>query len=286
MELRETTYSTADGVATITLSRPEAMNALTARMGEELVSCLQKADGDDAIRVVIVTGAGEKAYCAGADISGGESGFVGEDTAEKVRIADFRDGGGQITLAIHRMRKPVIAAINGHAVGIGITMTLAMDMRVIADDAKVGFVFTRRGICPEAASSYFLPRIVGIAKATELVYTGRVFLAAEEKDSGLFNYVVPRDQVLAKAQELAREIADNTSAVSVALSRAMLWHGLALDDPETAHLIESKAVLWTSSNADAAEGVMSFLEKRKPQFTLSAARDMPDFYPWWTEPKT
>lgn len=285
MELKETKYCVADGIATITLHRPEAMNALTARMGGELVQCLGQADADDAVRAVIVTGAGEKAFCAGADISGGESGFVGEGTADRVRLADYRDGGGQITLAAHRMRKPLIAAINGHAVGIGITMTLAMDIRVVAEDAKIGFVFARRGIVPEAASSYFLPRIVGISKAAELCYTGRVFLAAEEKDSGLFNYVVPRDQVLAKARELALEIAENTSAVSVALSKAMLWHGLALDDPESAHLIDSKCVLWTSSNADAAEGVMSFLEKRKPNFTLSAARDMPEFYPWWNEPK-
>lgn len=286
MELQETMYSAADGVATITLHRPDAMNALTGRMGLELVECLQAADGDDAVRVVVVTGSGNRAFCAGADISGGESGFVGEGTAERVRIADYRDGGGQITLAIHRMRKPVIAAINGHAVGIGITMTLAMDIRVVAEDAKIGFVFARRGIVPEAASSYFLPRIVGISKAAELCYTGRVFEAAAEKDSGLFNYVVPRDQVLAKAYELAAEITENTSGVSIALSRAMLWHGLALDDPESAHLIDSKCVLWTTSNADAVEGVTSFLEKRKPDFTLSPSRDMPDFYPWWTEPKT
>ncbi len=285
MELKETRYEVVDQIATITLNRPEAMNALTARMGHELVSNLERADGDDDVRVVIVTGEGEKAYCAGADISGGESGFVGEGTAERVRLGDYRDGGGQITLAIHRMRKPVIAAINGHAVGIGITMTLAMDMRVVADDAKIGFVFARRGIVPEAASSFFLTRIVGISKAAELCYTGRVFPATAEKDSGLFNYVVPRSEVLAKANELAREIAENTSGVSIALSRAMLWHGLAVDDPETAHLIDSKCVLWTSSNADAAEGVMSFLEKRKPEFKLSPSRDMPEFYPWWVAPK-
>jgi enoyl-CoA hydratase/carnithine racemase len=285
MELKETTYEVSNRIATITLNRPEAMNALTAQMGMELVDSLRKADSDDDVRVVIVTGAGEKAYCAGADISGGESGFVGEGTAERVRLDDYRDGGGQITLALHRMRKPVIAAINGHAVGIGITMTLAMDIRVVADDAKIGFVFARRGIVPEAASSYFLPRIVGIAKAAEFCYTGRVFLAAAEKDSGLFNYVVAHDEVLAKAQELAREIADNTSGVSIALSKAMLWHGLALDDPETAHLIDSKCVLWTSSNVDAVEGVTSFLEKRKPDFKLSPSQDMPEFYPWWNETK-
>jgi len=285
MQLNETIYSVSNRVATITLNRPEAMNALTARMGLELVHCLTEADADDAVRAVVVTGSGDKAYCAGADISGGESGFVGEGTAERVRLADYRDGGGQITLALHRMRKPVIAAINGHAVGIGITMTLAMDIRIVAEDAKIGFVFARRGIVPEAASSYFLPRIVGISKAAELCYTGRVFPAVAEKDSGLFNYVVPRDQVLAKAYELAAEIAENTSGVSVALSKAMLWHGLALDDPESAHLIDSKCVLWTTSNADAVEGVTSFLEKRKPNFTMSPTTDMPDFYPWWTQPK-
>jgi enoyl-CoA hydratase/carnithine racemase len=188
-------------------------------------------------------------------------------------------------LAIFGCRKPVIAAINGAAVGVGITMTLPMDIRVVAEDAKVGFVFARRGIVPEACSSWFLPRIVGISKAAELCYTGRVFVARDEEASGLFSYVVARDQVLAKAMEIAREIADNSSAVSVALSKALLWHGLGEDDPQSAHLIDSKCIHWTGAQADCYEGVQSFLEKRKPEFKMSAWTDLPDFYPWWKEPK-
>jgi enoyl-CoA hydratase/carnithine racemase len=285
MDLKHTQFAVQDGIATITLHRPQAMNAFTTRMLEEMLWAIERCDRDDAVRVVIVTGSGDKAFCAGADISAGESAFVSDGERKAPSIADHRDGGGMLTLAIHRCRKPVIGAINGHAVGVGITMTLPMDVRVVAEDAKIGFVFTRRGIVPEACSSWFLPRIVGISKATELCYTGRVFRAADERDSGLFNYVVPRDQVLAKATEIAREIADNTSAVSVALAKALLWHGLGEDDPQSAHLIDSKCIYWTSAREDAAEGVTSFFEKRAPKFTMSATSDMPDFYPWWKEPK-
>ncbi|HVU03457.1 MAG TPA: crotonase/enoyl-CoA hydratase family protein [Polyangiaceae bacterium] len=269
-----------DRVATITLNRPERLNAYTGTMRDELVDVFGAVDRDDSVRAVVVTGEG-RAFCAGADLGSGGDTFNHPES----RVADYRDGGGRVTLAIHRMRKPVIAAINGPAVGVGITMTLPMDMRVVAEDAKIGFVFARRGIVPEAASSWFLPRIVGIAKATELVYTGRVFRAAEERDSGLFNYVLPTDQVLPKATALAREIADNTSATSVALSKALLWHGLSDPDPQTAHLRDSKCIYWAGMQQDAVEGITSFLEKREPKFSMSATTDMPDFYPWWVEPK-
>jgi len=281
MELTETRYKIDNGVATITLHRPDRMNAFTPTIRKELIELFAEADRDDAVRVVVVTGSGSE-FCAGADLSAGGSTF---DRSKKTAISEHRDGGGQVTLAIFRCRKPVIGAINGHAVGVGITMTLAMDMRIAAEDAKIGFVFTRRGVLPEACSSWFLPRIVGIAKATELVYTGRIFRALEEVNSGLFNYVVPRDRVLAKAMEIAREIADNTSAVSVALSKALLWHGLAEDDPQSAHLVDSRCFYWMGKQKDANEGVQSFLEKRPPKFTMSASTDMPDFYPWWKEPK-
>jgi len=257
------------------------MNAFTPTIRKELIELFAEADRDDAVRVVVVTGAGS-AFCAGADLSAGGSTF---DRSKKTAISEHRDGGGQVTLAIFRCRKPVIAAINGHAVGLGITMTLAMDMRIVAEDAKIGFVFARRGVVLEACSSWFLPRIVGIAKATELVYTGRIFRALEEVNSGLFNYVVPRDKVLAKAMEIAKEIADNTSAVSVALSKALLWHGLAEDDPQSAHLVDSRCFYWAGKQKDANEGVQSFLEKRPPKFTMRVSTDMPDFYPWWKEPK-
>jgi len=281
MELTQTQYEIDGGIAKITLHRPHRMNAFTHVMRNELMALLEEADLDDAVRVVVVTGAG-KAFCAGSDLSGGSSTF---DRSQDTRIRDHRDGGGQVALAIFNCRKPVIAAINGHAVGIGITMTLPMDMRVAAEDAKIGFVFAKRGVVMEACSSWFLPRIVGISKATELAYTGRVFRAAEEAGSGLFNYVVPKDRVLKKAMDLAGEIVSNTSAVSVALNKALLWHGLGENDPQSAHLVDSRCFYWAGKQKDAREGILSFLEKRQPNFTMSPSKDMPDFYPWWKEPK-
>ncbi|RMF20925.1 MAG: enoyl-CoA hydratase [Deltaproteobacteria bacterium] len=284
MELRETKYAVENGVAVVTLSRPERMNAFTTRMMEELVELFARASEDDAVRAVVVTGDG-RAFCAGADLGAGGATFDAEARGHEVGLSEHRDGGGRVALAAFACRKPVIAAINGAAVGVGITMTLAMDMRVAAEDAKIGFVFSRRGIVPEACSSWFLPRIVGIGKALEWCTTGRVFRAREEAASGLFNYVVPAAEVLEKAMSIAREIADNTSAVSVALGKALLWHCLGEDDPQSAHLIDSKCIYWAGRQADAYEGVQSFLEKRPARFTMSAARDMPDFYPWWKEPK-
>lgn len=285
MDLTQTRYEVSGGVATVTLHRPDKMNAFTPTMRKELIEIFTEADHDDGVRVVVVTGAGT-AFCAGADISSGGSTFDRSiQEGREISANEHRDGGGQISLAVFSCRKPVIAAINGHAVGVGITMTLAMDIRIVSKDAKVGFVFTRRGVVPEACSSWFLPRIVGISKATELVYTGRVFRAAEEEASGLFNYVLPRDEVLPKAMAIAMEIAENTSAVSVALSKALLWHGLMEHDPQSVHLIDSRCFYWVGRQKDAFEGVQSFLDKRAPNFTMSASADMPDFYPWWKEPK-
>ena len=254
-------------------------------MRKELIALFKEADQDDSVRVVVVTGAG-KAFCAGADLSSGGSAF--DQTVQggqEVSINDHRDGAGQIALAIFRCRKPVIAAINGHAVGAGITMTLAMDIRVVSEDAKIGFVFTRRGVVPEACSSWFLPRIVGISKAAEWVYSGRVFRAAEEANSSLFSYIVPKEKVFEKAMTIAREIAENTSAVSVALSKALLWHGLVEDHPQAVHLADSRCFFWSGLQKDAFEGVQSFLEKRPPNFTMKVSKDMPEFYPWWKEPE-
>ena len=285
MDLTQTRYELESGVAIVTLHRSSKMNALTGTMREELIKIFEAADRDDMVRVVVVTGSGE-AFCAGADLAHGGSTFDQyKKDGREVKISEHRDGGGQISLAIFNCRKPVIAAINGHAVGVGITMTLPMDIRIVAENAKIGFVFARRGVVPEACSSWFLPRIVGISKATELIYTGRVFRAEEEANSGLFNYVVPRDEVLPKAMTIAKEITDSTSAVSVALSKALLWHGLAEDDPQSVHLIDSRCFFWAGRQKDAYEGVQSFLDKRPPQFTMSASADMPDFYPWWKEPK-
>jgi enoyl-CoA hydratase/carnithine racemase len=285
MELKETRYEIEKGVATVTLYRPEQLNAFTHTMRKELVEIFGAADQDDAVRVIVVTGAG-KAFCAGADLSSGGSAFNrSAQEGRKVAISEHRDGGGQVVLAIYRCRKPVIAAINGHAVGVGITLTLPMDMRIVSEDAKIGFVFARRGVVPEACSSWFLPRIVGISKAAEWIYTGRVFRASEEATSGLFSHVVPQDKVLDKAMAIAREIVENTSAVSVALSKALLWHGFAEPDPQSVHLIDSRCFYWMGHQRDSREGVESFLEKRPPKFAMRVSSDMPDFYPWWKEPK-
>jgi len=285
MEFTQTRYDIEKGVATVTLYRPDQLNALTQTMRKELIEIFMAADENDSVRVVVVKGAG-KAFCAGADLSSGGSAFNRTvQEGRKVPIGEHRDGGGQIALAIFRCRKPVIAAINGHAVGVGITMTLPMDIRIVSEDAKIGFVFTRRGVVPEACSSWFLPRIVGISKAAEWIYTGRVFRASEEATSGLFNYVVPQAKVVDKAMALAREIAENTSAVSVALSRALLWHGLAEGDPQSVHLIDSRCFYWMGHQKDSQEGVESFLEKRPPKFAMKVSSDMPDFYRWWKEPK-
>jgi enoyl-CoA hydratase/carnithine racemase len=278
-------YEVKDRVALVTLNRPDHMNAFTPVMRQEVIDVFSRADHDDEVRVVVVTGAG-RAFCAGADLSSGGDTFHRKDEdGNPVRLGAHRDGGGQVVLAIQNCRKPVIAAMNGPAVGVGMTMTLGMDMRIAAEDAKMGFVFARRGIVPEACSSWFLPRLVGMAKASELVFTGRVFRARDEANSGLFNYVLPKDEVLPKAMELAREITDNTSAMSVTLSKALLQRGLSEADPRTTHLQDSRVFLWAGRSADAAEGIQSFLEKREPQFKLSPTKDLPDFYPWWVEPK-
>jgi enoyl-CoA hydratase/carnithine racemase len=285
MEFKQTRYDVEGSIAKITLYRPNELNAFTPQMRKELVEIFQEVDNDDAIRVAIVTGSG-RAFCAGADLSSGGFRFdYAKEEEPEIRINEHRDGGGRLSLAIYRCKKPVIAAINGPAVGVGITMTLPMDIRIVAEDAKIGFVFARRGVVPEACSSYFLPRIIGISKATELVYTGRVFRAKEEAQSGLFNYIVPNEEVIPKAMEIAREISENTAPLSIALSKAMLWHGLSEDDPQSVHLIDSRCFFWTGSQPDAKEGIASFLEKRAPKFSMKVSQDMPDFYPWWKEPK-
>ncbi|MFH1057787.1 MAG: crotonase/enoyl-CoA hydratase family protein [Pseudomonadota bacterium] len=278
-------YEVSERVALITLHRPDKLNAFTPIMREELKEVFGLADRDDAVRAVVVTGAG-RAFCAGADLSGGGGTFDRrQDSGEQVRLGAHRDGGGQVALAIHTCRKPVIGAINGPAVGVGFTITLAMDLRIAAADAKLGAVFARRGVVPEACSSWFLPRLVGMAKALEWVYTGRVFLARDEAQSGLFNYVLPAEEVLPKALAIAQEIAQNTSAMSVTLAKALMYRGQAEPDPQSVHLIDSRVFLWAGRQGDAREGIQAFLEKRPPEFKLSPTQDLPDFYPWWKEPK-
>jgi enoyl-CoA hydratase/carnithine racemase len=273
-------YDQADGVATITLNRPERLNAVTTGVIRELVAAFDQADGDDDVRAVIVTGAG-RAFCAGADLGGGGRTFAG-GAGRSERPDDHRDGGGLVTLRIFDMTKPVIGAINGPAVGFGATMTLAMDVRLASSAARIGFVFARRGVVPEACSTWFLPRLVGIAQAAEWAYTGRVFSAEEARAGGLVSRVVAPEDLLPTARDLAREIADNTSAVSVALIRQMLWRMLGADHPREAHRLDSLGMWHTGRSADAHEGVTSFLEKRPPKFTGRPSTDMPPFYPWWS----
>jgi enoyl-CoA hydratase/carnithine racemase len=273
-------YEVDAGVCTLTLDRPTKLNAVTSVMIAELVEAFDRADADDAVRVVIVTGAG-RAFCAGADLSGGAGTF---DRRERGADGEHRDGGGLVSLRIHDMKKPVIAAINGPAVGFGITMTLPMDVRIASTSARIGFVFARRGVVPEACSTWFLPRLVGISRAAEWVLTGRVFSALEAHEGGLVSRVVEPERLLPTARELALEIARNTGAVSVALARQLLWRMLGAPHPMDAHRLDSRCMDWTGRSADAREGVTAFLEKRPPRFTLRPSADMPPFYPWWQDP--
>ena len=268
-----------DGVLTVTLDRPDRLNAFNLQMMHDWLDLLDEVDADDAVRVVIVTGAG-RGFCAGADLGSGGDSF---DASASEAREEHRDGGGQVTLRLFDCKKPLIAAINGPAVGVGITMTLPMDVRIASDRARMGFVFARRGIVPEACSSWFLPRVVGINRAMEWVATGRVFPAAEALAGGLVSRVVPHEELLPAARELAREIVENTSAVSIALSRQLLWKMLGADHPMEAHRLDSQAIYAMGRSPDAYEGVQSFLEKRPPKFTMKPSEDMPDFYPWWED---
>ena len=272
-----------DGIATITLNRPDKMNAYTRVMGEEIMAAMDDIDADDSVRAVIFTGAGERAFCAGADLTPEGGGHVFSDPTEVSDLSDpkVRDGGGLLTLRLFESKKPLISACNGVAVGVGATMQLAMDIRLASSTARYGFVFARRGIVPEAASSWFLPRIVGISQALEWCYTGRIFDAAEAKAGGLVRSVHAPEDLLSAARSLASEIAENTSAISVAMTRAMMWRLAATDHPMEAHKIDSRAIYRLSRGADAKEGIASFLEKRRAMYPGKVSADMPDFYPWW-----
>lgn len=280
----EVTYEVDGAVATVTLDRPDRLNAFTGRMMQELISAFDEIDADDGVRAVIVTGAG-RGFCAGADLGAGAATFDSDAQSGGSAPSEMeqRDGGGLLTLRIFECTKPVIAAINGPAVGIGATMTLPMDIRLASTQSKFGFVFARRGIVPEACSSWFLPRLVGISQATEWCYTGRVFGPDEALAGGLVRSIHEPDELLGAARELAEEIAHNTSAVSVALTRAMLWRMLGESHPMAAHEVDSPAIAYLGKSADAREGVVSFLEKRAAEFSDTVTEDMPPFYPWWEE---
>jgi len=276
----------AEGVMTVTLNRPDKLNAFTVGMMSDLMEIFDQIDADDEVRAVVVTGAG-RGFCAGADLSSGGNTFDSTDrgtNSETGRRISPRDGGGLVSLRIFECKKPVIAAVNGPAVGVGVTHTLPMDIRLASEKARFGFVFARRGMPAEAASSWFLPRVVGINKAMEWVATGRVFEADEALAAGLVSEVLAPEALLPRAQELGVEIATNTSAVSVALCRHMMWKMLGAQHPMEAHRIDSQAVDFLGSGPEAREGVQSFLEKRPPEFSLKVSKDLPDFFPWWEEP--
>ena len=281
-------------VATITLDREAKLNAFTATMCDELIAAFDATDADDAVRAVIVTGRG-RAFCAGADLSAGAATFDYDSRADNPRGASpvradgsidyahdaVRDSGGRVTLRIFESLKPVIAAVNGPAVGIGATMTLAMDVRLMADTARVGFVFARRGIVPEAASSWFLPRLVGMSQALEWCFSGRVFGADEALKGGLVRSVHTPADLLAAARALALEIVENTAPVSIALTRQLLWRMAGAASPWDAHRLDSRAIYSRGRSGDAREGVVSFIEKRPAVYPDKVSENMPDFFPWW-----
>jgi enoyl-CoA hydratase/carnithine racemase len=283
VDYTEIEYDSSDHIATITLNRPEKLNAFTGTMMNEVIDALDHTDADDDVRAVIVTGAG-RGFCAGADLSSGGDTFSRGGGGEASGPENVpRDGGGLVSLRIFASKKPIIAAINGPAVGVGVTMTLPMDIRLASTGARFGFVFTRRGIVPEACSSWFLPRVVGISRATEWVFTGRVFSAEEALEARLVRSLHEPDELLPAARALATEIAANNAPVSVALSRQMLWRMLTADHPMEAHRVDSRGIQSRGKSADAREGVTSFLEKRPAAYTDRVSADLPDIFPGWTE---
>lgn len=279
MNYKQIKYEVDERILTITLNRPERLNAYTELMREEIIDAIDRADADDNIRVIIVTGEG-RAFCAGMDLGEGGTTF----DYQSVPQDEHRDGGGILALRIYRSNKPIIAAINGHAIGVGLTMTLPMDIRVASNNAKMAMAFVRRGIAADACSSWFLPRIVGIGKALEWAITGRTFMAEEAYASGLVNKLVPPEEVMPTARAIALEIAQNSAPVSVAMMRHMMWTMLGADHPMEAHRIESKVFHWIGQQPDAKEGINSFLEKRLPNYSMSPYKDVPEFFPWISEP--
>ncbi len=287
-DFQQISYEVEDRIATLTLNRPDKLNAFTSRMVHEVCGAFDLADADDDVRAVIVTGAG-RAFCAGADMSEGGATFQKTSGADidpdsEQSSLKGRDGGGIVSLRIFNSLKPVIAAVNGPAVGVGSTMLLPMDIRLASNTARFGFVFTQRGIVPEAASSWFLPRVVGISQALEWSFLGDVFEADEALSGGLVRSLHEPDDLMPAARAIATRLAEKTSSVSVAMARQQLWRMLGASHPMEAHRVESKAVPQLGAAADAIEGVTSFLEKRPAEFTLGPANDMPEVYPWFDEP--
>ncbi|MCH7743577.1 MAG: crotonase/enoyl-CoA hydratase family protein [Proteobacteria bacterium] len=280
MDYEQIIYDVDENILTITLNRPDKLNAFTGQMLNELLDALDRADADDDVKAIIFTGAG-RGFCAGADLSAGANTFN--------RDADGRglsaDGGGILTLRLFDCLKPVISACNGPAVGVGATMQCAMDVRLASENARYGFVFAKRGLVPEACSSWFLPKVVGISTALEWTFSGRVFDANEAYEKGLVRSVHEAQDLMPAARKLAHEFSEQTSAVSVAMIRQMMWKMLGADHPIEAHNVDSRGIFYTGKSADAREGVQSFLEKRDADFPGKVSTDMPEFFPWW-EPRS
>ncbi|MEO9634667.1 MAG: crotonase/enoyl-CoA hydratase family protein [Parasphingorhabdus sp.] len=279
-------YDVADNIATITINRPEKMNAFTGTMIKEMTDAFDRIDADDDVRAVVVTGAGERAFCAGADLTpeDGKKPFASNEPVDDYSDPRVRDGGGLLILRIYQCLKPVIGAINGVAVGVGATMLLPMDMRLASETARFGYVFARRGIAPDGAASWFLPNLVGRAQALEWCLTGRVFDAEEALSGGLVRSLHKPDELLPAAYALAREIVDNTAPVSIAVTRQMLWQLPSENHPMEAHKVDSRIIFNRAKSADAKEGIASFLEKRGPSYPDKVSTDLPDTFPWWEEP--
>ncbi|MFP5383987.1 MAG: crotonase/enoyl-CoA hydratase family protein [Gammaproteobacteria bacterium] len=284
MNLATVKTCVADGVMTVTLNRPEKLNAFTVTMFQDLMQVADRIDQDDEVRVAIFTGEG-RAFCAGADLASGENTFNYDAGGGEIDWNRVRDIGGILNLRLFRSRKPLIAAINGPAVGVGATMTLPMDIRLAADNAKMGFVFVRRGIVPDGAASWLLPKVVGLPQALEWTLSGRVFDANEALNGGLVRSLHKPEDLMPTAMSLAREIADNTSAISVALARQLLWNTSGKDHPVYANMYESRGLYHAGRSPDAMEGVMSFLQKRAPKYPGKVSTDMPPGFPWWDEPE-
>ena len=282
MSYQDILYDVEDNIATITMNRPDKLNAFTSVMLDEIIDAIDRTDADDNVRAVIFTGAG-RGFCAGADLSRGGATFDMKERDDAGPIDEWRDGGGRVTLRLFESKKPLIAAVNGPAAGVGVTMQLPMDFRIASTNARFGLVFTRRGVVMEACSSWFLPRLVGISQAMEWVMSGRVFPAEEALKGGLVSQVVEPEDLMPAARAIGREIADNTSAVSVALCRHMMWKMLGADHPMEAHKIDSRGIRSMGQLPDAYEGVQSFLEKRPGNYTMKPSTDMPEFFPWWEE---
>ncbi len=282
MKNYETLDATRDKkVLTIQFTRPEKMNTFSGQMLKDILEVLDDAEKDDEVRAVIFTGSG-KAFCAGADLSSGEDTFNMSDRQKKDQNVQ-RDTGGVLTLRLFDFKKPLIAAINGAAVGVGVTMTLPMDIRICSDRAKFGFVFAKRGIVPEACSSWFLPKIVGISNALQWCLSGKIFQPTEALEKGLITEITSEEDLLKRAKEIASDFVDSTSSLSVTLIRQMLWKMLGADHPMEAHKVDSRGVYFLGKTGEASEGVLSFLEKRDPNFPGKVSKDLPEFYPWWTE---